>query len=43
MKSLVVEDDATNRKSLCTYLSRYGTCDIAVDGLDSVNAVHRAL
>ena len=42
MKSLVVEDDAINRKLLCTYLSRHGICDIAVDGEEAVNAVHRA-
>ena len=42
MKSLVVEDDAINRKLLCTYLSRYGLCDIAVDGENAVNAVHSA-
>lgn len=42
MKSLVAEDDATSRKLLCTYLSRYGPCDIAVDGVEAVNAVDRA-
>jgi two-component system chemotaxis response regulator CheY len=42
MKSLVAEDDATNRKLLQTYLSRYGTCDVALDGKQAVDAVHRA-
>jgi two-component system chemotaxis response regulator CheY len=42
MRSLVAEDDATNRKLLQTFLSRYGVCDIAVDGEEAVNAVHRA-
>ncbi len=42
MKSLVAEDDATNRKLLQTYLSRYGGCDIAVDGKEAVSAVRRA-
>jgi len=42
MKSLVAEDDATNRKLLQTFLSRYGGCDIAVDGKKAVNAVRLA-
>jgi two-component system chemotaxis response regulator CheY len=43
MKSLVAEDDATNRKLLKTFLSRYGECDIAVDGNEAVNAVLHAI
>jgi len=43
MKSLVAEDDATNRKLLKTFLSRYGECDIAVDGKEAVNQVVLAL
>ena len=39
MKSLVAEDDPTNRKVLKAFLSRYGECDIAVDGNEAVNAV----
>jgi two-component system chemotaxis response regulator CheY len=39
MKSLVAEDDATNRKLLQTFLSRYGACDIAVDGKEALDAV----
>ncbi len=39
MKSLVAEDDATNRKLLQAFLSRYGPCDIAFDGREAVNAV----
>lgn len=42
MKSLVAEDDATNRKLLQTFLLRYGQCDIAVDGEEAVNAVRLA-
>lgn len=42
MKSLVAEDDATNRKLLQRFLSRYGTCDIAVDGKDAVDSVRLA-
>jgi len=43
MKSLVAEDDATNRKLLKAFLSRYGECDIAVDGNEAVNAVLLAI
>ena len=42
MKSLVAEDDATNRKLLQTFLSRYGECDIATDVKEAVSAVSRA-
>jgi len=42
MKSLVVEDDATNRKLLHAFLSRYGECDIAADGMEAVDAVRLA-
>jgi two-component system chemotaxis response regulator CheY len=42
MKSLVAEDDPTNRKLLQTFLSRYGACDIVVDGKEAVNAVRVA-
>jgi len=42
MKSLVAEDDATNRKLLQTLLARYGGCDIALDGKEAVNAVRIA-
>jgi len=43
MNSLVAEDDATNRKLLKAFLSRYGNCDIAVDGKEAVNAALLAL
>ena len=42
MKSLVAEDDVTNRVLLQTFLSRFGQCDIAIDGKDAVNAVRAA-
>jgi two-component system chemotaxis response regulator CheY len=42
MRSLVAEDDATNRKLLKAFLSRYGSCDIAVDGQQAVNAAFLA-
>jgi two-component system chemotaxis response regulator CheY len=42
MRSLVAEDDVTNRKLLQALLSRYGECDIAVHGKEAVSAVRLA-
>jgi two-component system chemotaxis response regulator CheY len=42
MRSLVAEDDATSRTLLKKYLSRYGECDIAVDGKEAVKAAGNA-
>jgi two-component system chemotaxis response regulator CheY len=42
LRSLVAEDDATNRKLLQTFLSRYGTCDVALDGKQAVEAARLA-
>jgi two-component system chemotaxis response regulator CheY len=42
MKSLIAEDDATNRKLLYAILSRHGECDIAVDGKEAVTSVRMA-
>jgi two-component system chemotaxis response regulator CheY len=42
MKSLVAEDDATNRMLLQTFLSRYGECHIALDGKEAVEAIRNA-
>jgi two-component system chemotaxis response regulator CheY len=41
-KSLVAEDDATNRVLLQTFLSRFGECQIAEDGRQAVQAVKEA-
>ncbi len=43
MKTLIVEDDLTSRRLLQKILSPYGSCDIAVDGKESVEAFHLAL
>lgn len=43
MKSLVAEDDATNRKLLQAFLCRFGQCDIALDGKQAVEAASLAL
>jgi two-component system, chemotaxis family, chemotaxis protein CheY len=38
MKTLIVEDDFTARLVLQRFLSRYGDCDIAVNGQEAVEA-----
>lgn len=38
MKTLIVEDDFTNRLLLQRFLSRYGECHIAVNGKEAVEA-----
>ena len=43
MKVLIVEDDFISRKLLQTLLSPYGDCDIAVNGLEAVQAFTAAL
>lgn len=42
MRSLIVEDDFSSRAFLQKFLSRYGECDIAVDGEEAVNAFCQA-
>ncbi|MFZ5426363.1 MAG: response regulator [Thermodesulfobacteriota bacterium] len=43
MKALVVEDDFASRKLLQKILSPYGEIDIAVNGLEAIEAFTRAL
>lgn len=38
MKILIVEDDKASSEFLLKILSRYGTCDIAVDGIEACDA-----
>jgi two-component system chemotaxis response regulator CheY len=38
MRALVVEDDLTSRILLRTFLSRFGECDVAVNGIEAVDA-----
>lgn len=40
---LVVEDDFLTRKTITGLLKRYGTCDVAIDGEEAVEAFTRAL
>lgn len=35
---LIVEDDMVSRKFLSKFLSRYGECDLVVDGLEAIDA-----
>ncbi len=42
MKILIVEDDRNSLKLMTHFLSRFGACDTAVDGLEAVAAVTAA-
>ena len=37
-RNLIMEDDMVSRKFLSKYLSRYGDCDLVVDGLEAIDA-----
>lgn len=43
MKTLIVEDDFTNRLLLQTFLSRFGECHMAVNGKEAVGAFQMAV
>jgi two-component system chemotaxis response regulator CheY len=43
MKTLIVEDDFTNRELMQSFLAQYGECHIAVNGREAVDAVRAAL
>jgi two-component system, chemotaxis family, chemotaxis protein CheY len=38
MKILIAEDDLVSRKFLLKFFSKYGDCDIVVDGLEALDA-----
>jgi two-component system chemotaxis response regulator CheY len=42
MRILIVEDDFVSRRLLKTILSKYGDCDIAVNGEEAIEAFHLA-
>jgi two-component system, chemotaxis family, chemotaxis protein CheY len=42
MKVLIAEDDFTSRKLLQSILSVYGTCHVAIDGREAVDAFRTA-
>lgn len=43
MKILLAEDDFASRKFMDRYLSRYGECDITVDGVEALEAFIMAM
>ena len=43
MKILLAEDDYSTRKFMTSFLSKYGECDVAVDGMGAVDAFLLAL
>lgn len=43
MKILLAEDDYVTRKSMDSFLSKYGECDVTVDGSEAVDAFMLAL
>ncbi len=38
MKILLAEDDFATRKFMMGFLSKYGECDVTVDGMEAVDA-----
>jgi two-component system chemotaxis response regulator CheY len=42
MKTLIVEDDFTSRLLLQTFLSKYGECHVAVDGMEAIDGFRLA-
>jgi two-component system chemotaxis response regulator CheY len=42
MRCLIAEDDATSRVLLQKFLSKFGDCDIVVDGKEAVQTVRNA-
>ncbi len=43
MKILLAEDDFVTRKFMVNFLSKYGECDVTVDGMETVDAFMMAL
>ncbi len=43
MKILLAEDDFVTRKFMRGFLSKYGECDVTVDGMEAVDAFMMAL
>ncbi len=43
MRVLIAEDDFASRKYMLRFLSKYGECDITVDGVEAVEAFTMAL
>jgi two-component system chemotaxis response regulator CheY len=43
MKILLAEDDFVTRKYMASFLSKYGDCDVTVDGMEAVDAFMMAM
>ncbi|MBQ3783867.1 MAG: response regulator [Lachnospiraceae bacterium] len=43
MKILIAEDDFASRKFMLRFLSKFGECDVTVDGMEAVDAFTMAL
>ena len=43
MKTLVVEDDSTNRLLLQSFLSKYGICHVAKNGKEAVDICRKSM
>ncbi|MBQ1682334.1 MULTISPECIES: response regulator [Agathobacter] len=43
MKILLAEDDFVTRKFMTNFLSKYGDCDVTVDGMEAVDAFMMSL
>lgn len=43
MKILIAEDDLTSRLFMKKYLSKFGRCDMALNGLDTIEQVMQAI
>ena len=43
MRILLAEDDFVTRKFMMNFLSKYGVCDVTVDGMVAVDAFMMAL
>lgn len=43
MRILIAEDDLASRKFLQKFLSKYGECDLVVDGLEAIEAYMLAI
>ncbi|NLK29131.1 MAG: response regulator [Clostridiales bacterium] len=43
MRTLIAEDDFLSRKFMMQFLSKYGECDVTVDGMEAIEAFTMAL
>ena len=43
MKIVIAEDDFASRKFMLKFLSKYGECDVTVDGMEAVDAFLMAM